>query len=238
MWWKLTESTRPGKADRTLRYRGFATAILIVCLMYGCAARKSGPPAAQAKSAAGPSTAAAASNASQASQPQAKINISYAHAGDFLRSIVVTKYEGAKQLATEPAGSQGTASLVRFETGVKVWQIDVDKGLLATFGMGRKAYALKLVAYGVVPKHFTQSIPDSGPPEPLEPNHYYIFSVIRNSGSDNYEAVKVGRDGSLESYDAEPRAGSSYRLCCNVSPDFTAVDTSSALDLQESENSQ
>ncbi|MGH7933000.1 MAG: hypothetical protein ACREQN_07500, partial [Candidatus Binataceae bacterium] len=60
-------------------------------------------------------------------------------------------------------------------------------------------------------------------PEPLEPDHYYIFEVSRGSGSISWEAVKVSADGSLESYVAEPRAGTSYRLCCNVGLDFTVT---------------
>jgi hypothetical protein len=90
----------------------------------------------------------------------------------------------------------------------------------AAYALDKGAYRLSEVQYGVVPRHFVQSTPDSGPPEPLEPNHYYIFSVMRVSGSTNYEAIKVEADGSLEGYDAEPRAGTSFRLCCNVNADF------------------
>jgi hypothetical protein len=33
--------------------------------------------------------------------------------------------------------------------------------------------------------------------------------------------VKVNGDGSLEAYEADPRAGSSFWLCCNLAGDFT-----------------
>jgi hypothetical protein len=78
------------------------------------------------------------------------------------------------------------------------------------------------VKYGQMPAGFSQTAPDSGPPEPLEPSTYYVFSVTRASGSTSFEAVKVDSDGSLEAYAAEPRAGTSFSLCCNVSADFSA----------------
>ena len=40
------------------------------------------------------------------------------------------------------------------------------------------------------------------------------------SGAISYQVVKVNPDLSLQAYDAEPRAGTSYKLCCNVSADF------------------
>jgi hypothetical protein len=47
--------------------------------------------------------------------------------------------------------------------------------------------------------------------------------VTRASGSTNYEAIKVEADGALEAYEAEPRAGTSFRLCCNLSAGFTVT---------------
>ena len=84
----------------------------------------------------------------------------------------------------------------------------------------RKLDAVKQVTYGKLPPNFVSNIPDSGPPQPLQPDHYYIFAVTRASGVASYEAVKVNADGSLEAYMAEPRAGDSFRLCCDIGADF------------------
>jgi hypothetical protein len=103
-----------------------------------------------------------------------------------------------------------------------VWEIKADTGVfskLPVLGSGDK-FAVKSVAYGKLPDHFAQVTPDSGPPEPLETGHYYIFTAQRASGVLSYEAVRVEADGSLDGYAAEPRAGTSYALCCDVSPDF------------------
>jgi hypothetical protein len=156
------------------------------------------------------------------SSPEAKVHINYGSERDYLSSLAVTKYPAAYALDTSRGGPDANASIFRFDGGVPVWQIQVDKGVLSDLpGLGKRGeYRLSEVQYGVVPRHFVQSTPDSGPPEPLEPNHYYIFSVMRVSGSTNYEAIKVEADGSLEGYDAEPRAGTSFRLCCKVNADF------------------
>jgi hypothetical protein len=169
------------------------------------------------------------------SSSEAKIHIDYGSERDYLSSLTVTKYPAAYALDTARGGSDANASIFRFDGGVPVWQIQVDRGVLSDLpGLGnRSEYRLSEVQYGVVPRHFAQSTPDSGPPEPLEPNHYYIFSVMRVSGSTNYEAIKVEADGALEGYDAEPRAGTSFRLCCNVNADFPGaapVPTSSPTD--------
>ena len=156
------------------------------------------------------------------SSPEAKIHINYGSERDYLSSLTVTKYPAAYTLDASQDRQDANASTFRFDGGVPVWQIQVDKGVLSDLpGLGKRTeYRLGEVQYGIVPKHFVQSTPDSGSPEPLEPNHYYIFSVMRVSGSTNYEAIKVEADGSLEGYDAEPRAGTSFRLCCNVNPHF------------------
>jgi hypothetical protein len=52
------------------------------------------------------------------------------------------------------------------------------------------------------------------------PPHPYRYTAQRASGTLSYEAMRVEPDGSLDGYEAEPRAGTSYVLCCNVSPDF------------------
>jgi hypothetical protein len=164
--------------------------------------------------------------------PEAKIQISYSHPNDFLSTILLTKYSGANVLATAPAGSNGAASVVRFEGGMPMWQINVEPGMFSAMPLGFSAnnYAVSEVKYGNVPPHFVQTIPDAGPPEPLEPNHFYIFSVTRKSGSISYQAVKVNADGSLQAYEADPRAGTSFRLCCNISSDFTVVAPPAVVD--------
>jgi hypothetical protein len=143
----------------------------------------------------------------------------------------MTKYSGATILATSPAGSNGIASVVRFDGGAPMWQINVEPGMFSEMPLGfsAKNYALSEVKYGNVPPHFVQTIPDLGPPEPLEPDHFYIFSVTRKSGSISYDAVKVNADGSLQAYEADPRAGTSFRLCCNLSSDFAIVAPPSAI---------
>jgi hypothetical protein len=164
--------------------------------------------------------------------PEAKIQISYSHPDDFLKSLSLTKYSGATVLATEPAGANGIASVVRFEGGTPTWEIKDEPGMFSEMPLrySAKTYAVSEVRYGKVPPHFEQIIPDTGPPEPLQPNHFYIFSVTRMSGSISYDAVKANADGSLQAYEADPRAGSSFRLCCNISPDFPATTPSSAFD--------
>jgi len=176
------------------------------------------PPAAPPENGAEPSANPAPTG------PEAKINISYSRAGDYLSSLVVTKYSAANTIATNNKSS-GTATTILFEGGVPVWQVDISKSMLSDFpGIGKATpYAIKRVKYSEVPPGFVQTTPEADPPEPLEPDHYYIFSVIRASGSTNYEAVKVQADGSLAAYEADPRAGDSFQLCCNIGPDFTVT---------------
>ena len=153
--------------------------------------------------------------------PDAKIRINYSRPGDFLNSLTVTEYSSAETILTE-SGKGSLASIIRFEGGVVVWQIGVAKKLLADVPMfgERKSYTATEVIYGKLPANFVSTIPESGPPQPLEPDHYYVFTVSRASGATSYEAVKVNGDGSLEAYEAEPRAGDSFRLCCDLAPDF------------------
>ncbi len=168
--------------------------------------------------AAGPTPASDASAGAEA-----KVHINYSHPGDFLSSLIVTKYSGAENLKTI-ATSDGAATIVRLDGGIVVWQFAVEKSMLSgvpLIGPGERRYSPAEVKYGDLPDHFAESEPDYGPPEPLEPDHYYVFAATRGSGSVSYEAVKVNGDGSLEAYEADPRAGSSFWLCCNVAADFT-----------------
>jgi hypothetical protein len=154
--------------------------------------------------------------------PGATVDLTYAHRGDYLASLSVSKFNGAELVASRNVDAQHAASTIRFDGGVPVWEIKADTGVftkLPVLGSGQK-FAVKSVTYGKLPKHFAQTIPDSGPPEPLETGHYYIFTAQRATGTLSYEAVRVEPDGSLDGYEAEPRAGTSYMLCCNVNPDF------------------
>jgi hypothetical protein len=154
--------------------------------------------------------------------PGATVAISYARKGDYLASLSVSKFSGTEMIESRNLDPQHVASIIRFDGGVTVWEIEADTGMfskLPVVGSGAK-YAVKSVSYGKLPAHFTQVAPDSGSPEPLQTGHYYIFTARRASGALSYEAVRVEADGSLDGYDAEPRAGTSYALCCNVSPDF------------------
>ena len=134
----------------------------------------------------------------------------------------MSKFSGTEMVESHNLDAQHVASIIRFDGGVPVWEIKADTGVfskLPVVGSGDK-FATKSVTYSKLPDHFAQVTPDSGPPEPLEAGHYYIFTAQRASGASSYEAVRVQPDGSLDGYEAEPRAGTSYVLCCNVSPDF------------------
>lgn len=198
-----------------------AVALALSFVIDGCALFGHGVPSPNQP----PDSAASNDASSQTPSPEAKINISYSKPNDYLSSMIVTKYSAANTIATTPKGSSGVATTVLFEGGVVVWQADIDMSTISGLpGIGsKKPYIVSHVKYGEIPRGFQQTAPESGPPEPLEPDNYYIFSVIRASGSTNYEAVKVQADGSLVAYDADPRAGNSFQLCCNLAPDFTVT---------------
>jgi hypothetical protein len=193
---------------------GFCFVLSIGLIAGGCASGKS-------RVASPTSVAQQTSENAPPPGAEAKINISYSRPGDFLSSLTVTEYSSAQTILTE-SGKGPQASIIRFEGGVVVWQISVAKKLLADVPMfgERKSHALTNVIYGKLPADFVSTIPESGPPQPLQPDHYYVFTVTRASGATSYEAVKVNGDGSLEAYAAEPRAGDSFRLCCDLAPDF------------------
>ncbi|HJU28743.1 MAG TPA: hypothetical protein VJ718_06210, partial [Candidatus Binataceae bacterium] len=209
---KLTDSSKI-LAQSSRRFPGLA----LIAVVASIAVAFSGCGLLHRKSADNAKAAATPQNDSSTPAPQAKIRVSYARPDDFITLLVVTKYYGADTLMTTP-GKDGTASIIRFQGGAVVWEFGVSKGLLMgvpVIGAHEdRPYQVATVEYSVVPKGFTQQTPESGPPEPLEPGHYYVFAVTRASGSVSYEAVKVNGDGSLEAYAAEPRAGASYKLCC------------------------
>jgi hypothetical protein len=161
--------------------------------------------------------------ASQSSAPvHATVKISYAKPGDALAQATVTKYFGAQVLTNEKTRSGKQATMIRFDGGVPIWEIRADRTLAARLpGLSHANYALKDVKYGKLPSNFVQVLPDEGVPEPLERGGFYVFEIARDSGARNWEAVKVLADGSLEAFAAQPRAGSSFILCCGVPSDFT-----------------
>jgi hypothetical protein len=161
--------------------------------------------------------------ASQSATPvHATLQINYAKKNDTLAQATVTKYFGAQVLTREQTRAGKQATLIRFDGGVPIWEIRADHTLAARLpGIGHANYSLKDVRYGKLPSNFLQVLPDEGSPEPLERGGFYVFEIARDSGARNWEAVKVQADGSLEAFAAQPRAGSSYILCCGVPADFT-----------------
>ena len=159
---------------------------------------------------------------------RAAIEITYRRAGDSLEFASVTKYFGAEILSNQRRGTGHTTTTVRFDGGIPVWELRADKGFGSgiTSMIGLTNHRIDRLRYGQLPSGFAQITPDSGPPEPLERGGFYIFEVDRESGSTSYQAVKVRLDGTLEGYNAQPRAGSSFELCCDVSPDFPAAVSS------------
>jgi hypothetical protein len=153
--------------------------------------------------------------------PIANVAISYRRPGDGLARATVVKFFGAEVIANHQRDATHTESVVRFDGGVPIWEFKADEGTFGSItGVGGAKYSLKSVEYAKVPTHFTQVLPEEGPPEPLDRGAYYVFQIERASGSTSYQAVKVLADGSLQTYNAQPRAGSSYLLCCNVTSDF------------------
>jgi hypothetical protein len=153
--------------------------------------------------------------------PVANVAISYRHPGDALARATVIKFFGAEVIANHQRDASKTESVVRFDGGVPIWEFKADEGTFGSLtGVGAAKYSLKNIDYAKVPAHFTQVLPEEGPPEPLDRGAYYVFQIERASGSVSYQAVKVLADGSLQAYNAQPRAGSSYLLCCNVTADF------------------
>jgi hypothetical protein len=148
----------------------------------------------------------------------ASIQVSYAKPEDTLQSVVVSQFTGATVLRTLNEG-EGEASVVRFDGGVPIWKFHANRSLLSPLS-GKTPYRATSIEYGKVPSDFVQDAPEVGPPAPLDAGGYYIFAIERASGATSYQAVRVKPDLTLQAYDAEPRAGTSYKLCCNVSSDF------------------
>ncbi len=153
--------------------------------------------------------------------PIAKVAVSYKRPDDALSRATVTKFFGADAIASHMRDATHKETVVRFEGGVPIWEFKTTESTIGSFtGLGEKKYALKNIEYAKLPPHFSQIIPEEGTPEPLDRGAYYVFQIERLSGSTSYQAVKVLADGSLQAYNAQPRAGSSYLLCCNIGADF------------------
>jgi hypothetical protein len=204
----------------------------VLFLFSGCWLRKQTTEksaATQAKSdqtapAAGDETAQEPSAEATSTPPSATVHLTYAHRGDYLQSLSVAKFASATLLPAQ--GEKAGTALVRFEGGEPVWAISADRGVSGSL-LGHmpgveenKKYAVTGVTYGAVPKYFIREEPENSDPEPLETGKYYIFTVTRGSGLVNYQAVHIADDGTVEAYDAQPRVGTSYQLCCNIVPDF------------------
>lgn len=211
-----------------LRSYPVLSALILVVVLSACSARK------QRGEKTDQTSSATQSEAEPSAQPTpapstVTVHISYARRGDYLESLSVDKFASATLIPAHEEKA-GTA-VVRFEGGEPVWEIAADRGVSGSLlghmpGVDEnKKFALTEVTYGAVPKHFTREQPDNSDPEPLERGKYYIFTVRRGSGSIDYQAVHVADDGTIEGYDAQPRAGTSYALCCNIAPDFASVSS-------------
>ena len=163
--------------------------------------------------------------------PTVTVHISYIHRDDYVESMSVAKFASAALIPTH--AQKGGSALVRFEGGEPVWEIAADRGVSGSLlghvpGVAEnKKFAITEVTYGTVPKNFAKQEPENSDPEPLEPGKYYIFTVRRASGTTSYQAVHIPESGPVVGYDAQPRAGTSYELCCDVAPDFASPSSSS-----------
>ncbi len=164
------------------------------------------------------------------SPPTVTVHISYVHRDDYVESMSVAKFASATLIPTH--AQKGGSALVRFEGGEPVWEIAADRGMSASLlghvpGVAEnKKFAITEVTYGTVPKNFAKQEPENSDPEPLEAGKYYIFTVRRASGTTSYQAVYIPESGAVVGYDAQPRAGTSYELCCDVAPDFASPASS------------
>jgi hypothetical protein len=153
--------------------------------------------------------------------PVANVAVTYKRPGDALTRATVIKFFGADVIANHQRDPAHLESTVRFDGGVPIWEFKADESTFGSItGVGAAKYSVKSIEYSKVPTHFTQVIPEEGPPEPLDRGAYYVFQIDRQSGSTSYQAVKVLADGSLQAYNAQPRAGNSYLLCCNITSEF------------------
>ena len=216
------------RSHRHLRARLLSSALIAAVVVAGCASSRGRSQTAEKVAQVAQPTATPSPAASQG--PIESIEINYARADDYLESLSVTKYSGVSVILTRDKNGK-TYSVVRFQGDQPVWAIRNESGpgtsIFHLPGGGKtRPDALKSVSYGRTPSNFVQETPDYGSPEPLEAGRYYVFSVVRGSGALSFQAVKVRSDSSIEVYDAEPRAGSSYELCCDLAADFVSAPES------------
>jgi len=213
------------RCRRYFRTQSLAAALVLVTIALGCAQFSKQPPPQKADTQVAAAQPSATPSPAAPAGPVENIQISYAHPNDYLESLSVTKFWGARVILTRQRNGK-TYSVVRFTGGDPIWQIRNEGGpnLLAHLpGAGKtRSDALKSVSYGQIPDNFVQESPDYGSPEPLEPNRYYVFAVARGSGALSFQAIKIQADGTIEVYDADPHAGTSYELCCDLPSDFVS----------------
>ncbi len=103
--------------------------------------------------------------------PVANVAVSYKRPGDALARATVIKFFGADVIANHPRDAAHTESVVRFDGGVPIWAFKADESTFGSItGVGAGKYALKNIEYAKVPAHFTQVIPEEGPPELCVPD--------------------------------------------------------------------
>jgi hypothetical protein len=193
-----------------------AMLLLIALASFGCSSKK------KVDDIGADDTAADTGAGEPQPPPTATVEISYSRPNDSMERATVSKYFGAEVIQTTQTHSGRSASVIRFDGGVPIWEIRADRSLAGRISdIGSSGWAVKQLEYGKVPPHFSQLLPDAGPPEPLDPGSFYVFTIARASGTVSYQAVKVLADGSLQAYAAQPRAGSSFLICCGLASDFT-----------------
>jgi hypothetical protein len=201
---------------RDLVIATFAAAMAVAVLAAGCSSKK------KVKDLEAEDTGSDTSIGEPLPAPTAAVQINYSKADDSLQRATVSKYFGAEVMENRQSKSGRSAALIRFEGGVPIWEVKADRGLAGRIAdLGSAGWAVKQLDYGKAPPHFTQVLPDEGPPEPLDRGAFYVFAIERASGATSYEAIKVQADGSLQAYAAQPRAGSSFLICCGLSSDFS-----------------
>ena len=203
-WWRATTAV------------ALATLILIALASFGCSSKK------KVEDIGAADDSAPDAGTEPQPPPTATVEISYSHPKDSMERATVSKYFGAEIIQTTQTHSGRSASVIRFDGGVPIWEVRADRSLAGRISdIGSSGWAIQQLQYGKVPAHFTQVLPDAGPPEPLDRGSFYVFTIERASGTVSYQAVKVLADGSLQAYAAQPRAGSSFLICCGLASDFT-----------------
>ena len=97
--------------------------------------------------------------------PVANVAITYRRPGDALARATVIKFFGAEVIANHQRDASRTESVVRFDGGVPIWEFKADESTFGSItGVGGSKYSLKSVEYAKVPPHFTQILPEEGPP--------------------------------------------------------------------------